>query len=740
MGALTGVILGLVDAAGIVSEYASNHGGDTLPGELYLHAAALDGELFLLLGLVAGLLWWLLPFSVSPSQWVASMAERVRLRGRPAGTAAARGWALGVTVAFGFVGTVAVCYHFLTAYENRALAALALTVALAVWAAVLWAVYRTVEHYLGRALAPLFERYAWMGWVLGLRAQWLLIAAVGGGLAVVIPVRYSETWSALSLGRPVYLLIGAAAIWLGTDLLLRLRSGVRGIASVAVLAGALALGTTSVAAFGNDHQDRQMADAIYEYGALSATVLEPLAELTDQDGDGYSDHFGGGDCNDHSRAIHPAAREIPGNGVDENCLGGDLRISQADRQAVQPVAPRPRRRAAVPLRQRWNLMIILIDAMRADRAGWDGGTRHLTPNLDRLAAQSFRFLRAYSPSNKTPSTMPALLSGRFTSELHRTYSHFNAIYPNNVMLAERLRDAGWDTFASVSHFSLRKGYGLAQGFRGWEVTYKRTSEKMERMVCAPRVTDRAIAQLEAWRKAQAAQTAPDKRKPFFQYVYYFDPHKNYLKHKGAPELGDRPPDRYDGEIWFTDQHVGRLLAYLRAKKLLGHTVVVVTADHGEAFGEHGYYFHGTDLHENQIHVPLLLHVPGLTPRSIREPVSLMDVPRTLLDLTRVKTPASLQGLSLLPWLREPGPLPKRVIYSEMPIGPRNPVRRSIVYGRYKLIHDPRTNLLRVFDLKADPMERRNLARRDPALRKRLRKLYETFMALRVHRQRPTGMK
>jgi choline-sulfatase len=312
-------------------------------------------------------------------------------------------------------------------------------------------------------------------------------------------------------------------------------------------------------------------------------------------------------------------------------------------------------------------------------------------------------------------------------------------------VAERLQKAGFATMASASHFYFRPGYGIAQGFDVWKSYFQRNSAKMERMVTSPTVTDNAIAMIDRWaggglrgpkKTTGSPGSTESKRRPFFLFTYYFDPHKHYLTHPEIESFGPTAADRYDGEIRFTDKHVGRLLAHLKQRGLADDTVVVMTADHGELFGEHGLKYHGRDLVEEEIHVPLLVYVPGMKPCQVAEPVSLIDLPRTLLDLLGVDIPKQMQGMSLVSRLESAQPLPQRVLYSEMIKGPHNPDRRAILYGHHKLIHDPQSNTFRLYDLSRDPSEARSLFTRRKALADRLRRLYATFLATQIRRRQP----
>jgi arylsulfatase A-like enzyme len=744
-GALVGLLLGLADGVAVVAKFGRFHGGESLSSEVYLHGLGLVVIPCLGAGLALGLVWAVVPVDLG----VVSLSRRLWrflcARGAEGVRQAAAVWSALITLAFSVVVLVPLCLHFLTAYHNHLLAAMTLTASLVVAAGVLYLVHSTLRHHLGRWLPVVAERSSVLAWILGPLTVAGLVSVVIGAVTVVVPLRYAETWDALPLRTPLWILTAALTLWITTDLVSRWRGRLSVPIALAVVVVAGGIVGASYAGFGNDPADRRVAMAITRYGPLSARVLRPLARLHDRDGDGYSARFGGGDCNDQSARINPAAQEIPDNGVDEDCSGRDLHVDPAVMAAVRPRLRPPSRPAAEGLRKRWNVLFILIDAVRADRVGWAGYRRRLTPHLDRVAKRGATFSRAYSPSNKTASVVPALFTGQFTSELHRTGGHFIAIYNANVTVAERLQKAGFATLASTSHFYFRPGYGIAQGFDVWKSYYQRNSAKMERMVTSPTVTDNAIALIDRWASGglrspkDASGPAGSKasgRRPFFLFTYYFDPHKHYLTHPEVESFGPTAADRYDGEIQFTDRHVGRLLAHLKKKGLAEDTVVVMTADHGELFGEHGLKYHGRDLVDEEIHVPLLVYVPGMTPRQVAEPVSLIDLPRTLLDLLGVDLPKRMQGMSLVSRLESAQPLPRRVLYSEMVKGPHNPSRRAILYGQHKLVHDPQSNTFRLYDLRQDPGETRSLFTRRKALADRLRRLYATFLATQIRRRQP----
>jgi arylsulfatase A-like enzyme len=164
---------------------------------------------------------------------------------------------------------------------------------------------------------------------------------------------------------------------------------------------------------------------------------------------------------------------------------------------------------------------------------------------------------------------------------------------------------------------------------------------------------------------------------------------------------------YDREIAFTDQQIGRLMAGLRARELDASTAVVVTADHGESFGEHDRWLHGGGLYRNELRVPLLLRYPGRLPagRVLDGPASLVDVMPTLLQLADVSIPKSVQGASLLPVLAGEEPDGQRRAFA---VGSEPAL--SIATRGWQLIYHPADERVEVYRLATDPQQTDNLAR------------------------------
>jgi arylsulfatase A-like enzyme len=207
---------------------------------------------------------------------------------------------------------------------------------------------------------------------------------------------------------------------------------------------------------------------------------------------------------------------------------------------------------------------------------------------------------------------------------------------------------------------------------------------------------------------------------FFLWVHYLDPHALYLPHPGAPDFRPRTKtvarSSYDGEVWFTDHHIGRLLDAIASQPWGARTAIVVTADHGEAFDEHGMSWHGGDLWDVLVHVPLVVYVPGVKPHHVAVRRSLIDLVPTLLDLMGVAQPPAgeLSGESTATAIVAPDEvnLDERDILMDMPSGPKLLGRRALITGPgpgMKIMAEVGPLFL-VFDLARDPNELSDLSR------------------------------
>ena len=533
----------------------------------------------------------------------------------------------------------------------------------------------------------------------GLRRLALVLgAATLGVLLVVAAVR----WTVPALNAAP---VATYAVLVASALALRvLRSG----RSWSARAAAVAIGAAAVLSMiGSTGSAAARGEAV-SHGVMSKRALRALWARGDGDGDGYARAaFGGADCDDRDPRRSPAAQEVPGNGVDENCSGGDGEVAAmahrlaggatapadaAPADAATATAALPTATAAAAAGP--NVLLISFDALRADHLGAWGYRRPTSPNLDALAARSARFAWAMTSCPSTRCAVPALLTGRYASTLRD-----GEVVPT---LASALGGAGWET-ATITCCSRFAGDGEELG--GFSLV-DASSDALRQKRAGQSNSDEVVRKVVRWleRRGSAGAAAP----PFFVWTHLYDPHGPYQAPEEPRRFGDSDLDRYDAEIRFADAQVGHLLAELARLGLAERTIVVITSDHGDEFGEHGIRFHARSLFNQVVRIPLLVHVPpslgGAAAGLVEQhPVSLVDVTPTVLELAGVALPSGMNGRSLAAAVRGTAAAPARPVLIELV--PDHQIERdmaAIVWGSWKAIWDRQANAWSLYSLADDP--------------------------------------
>jgi arylsulfatase A-like enzyme/Flp pilus assembly protein TadD len=346
-----------------------------------------------------------------------------------------------------------------------------------------------------------------------------------------------------------------------------------------------------------------------------------------------------------------------------------------------------------------NVLLVTIDTLRADAVGSYGG-RAATPNLDRLADSGARFDFAHGHAVVTLPSHTSILTGRYPYEHGMRDNAGFRVHDGTATLATWLKARGLATGAFVGGFPLTKRFGLTPGFDVYDDQMPEMQGDVK-FSMPERRADQVVERAVAWIGRQSG--------PFFSWVHVFDPHAPY--EAPAPFLGQYPAQPYDGEVAFVDHALGPLFAALEAQSR--PTVVIVTADHGEALGDHGELTHGMFAYEETLRVPLIVAriVPGggaTRGRVIESPARHIDIAPTVLEALGVTPDPSISGASLLGVIRD-GSGPDRPSYFEAMS--YNLVRgwaplRGVLQGRQKYIDLP---IVEWYDLAVDPLEQRNRA-------------------------------
>jgi len=464
------------------------------------------------------------------------------------------------------------------------------------------------------------------------------------------------------------------------------------------------------------YDDPAATYAVERSAPLGGRLIAVARRLSDLDGDGASALFAGGDCDDRDPARWPGALDLPGNGVDEDCSGADLALpGEAPVQAEEAAAPTP----GIGVGD-LSLLVISVDALRWD-LGFTGYERPISPSIDAAAARGIVFEKAYAMSSFTGRCIAPIFIGRHPTETWCSAAHLSTYRERNDMLAESLAAAGFATGAVHGHPYFNRS-GIEQGFDRWTVVTPPGDGDPDQKISSPLIA-KAATELLADPSFTGAR--------FFMWVHFMDPHKDYLAHEGY-DFGASPRDLYDGEVAFTDHHVGLLLRELEERGLAGRTVVVITGDHGEAFMEHDIRFHGRRLWEEVVRVPWIWIVPGLGHSRVPSRVSHVDFAATVYELLGVKPPPQARGRSLVPMMTG-GPRADRRIFLDQPLGKYMPQMYAVIDGGLKLIHTVSGNRYQLFDLDEDPGETNDLARTDPERLARMKRIYqETRGSLEVN--------
>jgi arylsulfatase A-like enzyme len=405
-----------------------------------------------------------------------------------------------------------------------------------------------------------------------------------------------------------------------------------------------------------------------------------------------------------------------------------------------------------------NVLMIVVDALRADHLSSYGYSRPTSPNMDRIASQGVLFENAFATSSYTLPSHASLVSGRYPHEHGVEWSKPMALVDSRYpTLAEALVSRGYRTAAfSANLFWFVGAAGFSRGFIRFEDYFHCISDMVLRTLYG-RAIENFILRRIGFEDIPARKRASDinrslirwlendKEKPFFALLNYMDTHDPYLPPspyrtkfsrfenpggilnwrvgRADPQMSNEQLqgeiDAYDGGIAYVDHHIGQLMAELQTRGLIEKTLVVITSDHGESFGDHGVFLHGNHLYRNETHVPLIIWRPGQIPAGIlvTRPCTNAALPATVMDLVGYGDQTFFPGPSLSKlWTTSPVDPGLPYPLAEIEQISWAPERAPAHHGWVKSLVSPKWHFIvheklgpEVYDLNSDIEQLHNLA-------------------------------
>jgi choline-sulfatase len=382
-----------------------------------------------------------------------------------------------------------------------------------------------------------------------------------------------------------------------------------------------------------------------------------------------------------------------------------------------------------------SIILISVDTLRADHLSGYGYKGLATTHIDRIASGGTIFLEVNS---QVPLTFPS-----HVSLLTSTYPFSNGIQdngerlaPNAVTLARVFKSHGYRTAAFVGSFVLDRRFGLDQGFDVYDGPTDPHPQPGKDPGDLKRFGEEVTRAAVQWLDR-------DSDHPFFLFVHLYDLHTPYTlpsseRHRGLS---------YDAELAYVDDVLGRFWGGLEQRGLIRRTLVVFTADHGESLHEHGESTHGYFVYQSTLRVPLIVHWPSQSSTfmsQVAEPVRLLDVAPTLVQIAGLARPAEFQGRNLLSLIATPASNAAKAggleeiysesLYSQTHFG--TSALRTLRVGRYKYVQAPRPEF---YDLTQDPKEEHNLYESQKSMALGFRNRLE-LLRTRYHSERPSALR
>lgn len=403
-----------------------------------------------------------------------------------------------------------------------------------------------------------------------------------------------------------------------------------------------------------------------------------------------------------------------------------------------------------------NVILIVIDALRADHLGCYGYERQTSPHLDAFAKEGVLFENCYVQASWTKPSTASLLTSLYPT-VHQAIYHGSALPPNVVTLAEMLKEQGYLTYSYVANPNLKTIFNFDQGFDFYDdylmrdkLYYAAMRNFRKNFPFFKKITEKTFCfsdrdNIKLANKRIIPWLKKYSKNNFFMYLHYMDPHDPYSPpppyDKMYPYIkGDRDSEKlslYDGEIRFVDEYIGRLFEKLKTLGVYDKSLIVITSDHGEAFGEHNDERHGHTVYNELLEVPLIIKLPDSTEANVRieKQVRSIDILPFILDFLKISYKEPLDGNSLLPLLNsnENEDFCEYVYvdnnYDEIYV-----LKGLVENNEWKYIYTERSPLRDVkelgheelYNLIDDPEELNNLIKQHPGILKTMRKKLDFY--------------
>jgi arylsulfatase A-like enzyme len=387
-----------------------------------------------------------------------------------------------------------------------------------------------------------------------------------------------------------------------------------------------------------------------------------------------------------------------------------------------------------------NVILIVIDTLRADHLGCYGYERDTSPQIDRLSETGILFQNAYC---QMPSTGPSHAS-IFTSRYPRNHGLLKNGWDLShtcLTLAEKLQENDYTTAAIVSSFALDKQFGYAQGFDYYDDNYTEEGSSLPDKNWEGHKVAKGFDQLADVTTQKAVNwIGQHNKEKFFLFVHYFDPHvpytppdtyvRDFLK-EGMNSIA-KDIANYDGEVRFVDAEVGKLLTSVKAEGLDSHTLIIITSDHGEGLHQHGWKGHGVLLYDEATRIPLIMTLPGIIPEKLINDslIESIDIAPTILDVLGLAKEKNFSGESLLPiMLEDKSPSDPTAFLERRHF--KNPEFRgfsvrgnkfAVRQKHWKYIWAPEGGIAELYDLAKDPQELSNVVSEHPEVAAKLKEM------------------